>query len=357
MKKKLLAGLLTIAMASCLFTACGGNDKASDEEKDVQSEAPEAATDTEAQTEEEEELVLEGVTVRIGAMTGPTAMTMVKLMDDAQNGNTEISYEFADLAADPAAFLTPLILGDLDIACVPSNLSSVMYNNTEGGVVVLATCNTGVLYVVERGETVASLSDLAGKTIYMTGQGAVPEYTVSYLLNANGIDPTNDLTIQWCADTTEALSYISADESAIAILPQPFVTAACAQVEDLRVALDLNDEWASVNGDSSIVTGVVVARKDFVEANPNTVKAFLLDYEASIAYTATNTEDAAALIEGYGIVAKAALAAKALPSCNLVCMTGDDLKAALSGFLTVLYDQNPQSVGGTLPADDFYYNY
>ena len=294
--------------------------------------------------------------VRVGAMSGPTAMSMVKIMDDSEAGNTTVNYEFSELMTDASAFVAPLTKGELDIACIPSNLASVIYNKTEGGIEVLATCNLGVLYVVEKGDSIGTVSDLSGKTVYMTGQGAVPEYTVRYLASQSGLDFDNDINVIWCADTTEALSYINADENAVAVLPQPFVTAACAQVEGLRVALDLNAEWNALENGCNIVTGVVVARKEFAEAHPQIIKDFLKDYEASIAYTASDAEGAAALIEKYGIVAKAPIAQKALPGCNLTFKAGGDMKTALSGFLSILFEQNPASVGGNLPGDDFYYN-
>ena len=293
--------------------------------------------------------------VRVGAMSGPTAMSMVKIMDDAENGKASNNYEFSELATDASAFVAPLTKGELDIACIPSNLASVIYNKTEGGIKVLATCNLGVLNVVERGDSISTISDLSGKTVYMTGQGAVPEYTVRYLVSQSGLDFDNDLMVIWCADTTEALSYINADENAVAVLPQPFVTAACAQVEDLRIALDLNSEWNALNNGCNIVTGVVVARKEFIDAHPQIIKDFIKEYEVSIGYTQSNTEDAAALIEKYGIVAKAPIAQKALPGCNLTFKSGSEMKDTLSGYLSILFEQNPASVGGSLPGDDFYY--
>ena len=294
--------------------------------------------------------------VRVGAMSGPTAMSMVKIMEDSAAGNASCNYEFSELATDASAFVAPLTKGELDIACIPSNLASVIYNKTGGAIEVLASCNFGVLNVVEKGESISALSDLAGKTVYMTGQGAVPEYTVRYLVSLVGLDLDNDINVVWCADTTEALSYIKSDEAAVAILPQPFVTAACAQVEGLRVAIDLNAEWDSNVEGCSIITGVVVARKEFAEAHPQVIKDFLKEYENSVIYVNSNPEEATALIEKYGIVAKAAIAQKALPGCNLAYRTGSELKELLSGYLGILYGQNPASVGGNLPGEDFYYD-
>lgn len=296
----------------------------------------------------------DNVTVRVGAMSGPTAMGMVKLMKDAEDGTAKGTYEFADLSTDPSTFVAPLTKGDIDIAAVPSNLASVIYNNTNGGVQILAVNTLGVLNIVERGDRVQSIKDLAGKKLYATGQGATPEYTLRHILKQNGIDPDSGLTIQWCADTTEALSYIANDSEAIAMLPQPFATAAMGQVDGLRVAIDLNDAWTEIE-DCDIVTGVVVARTDFVKEHPQAVETFLSEYEASVAYTNDNASDAAELIAGYGIVAKAPLAEKAIPKCHITFLKGQEMKDSVSGYLQILFDENPQAVGGTLPADDFYY--
>lgn len=288
--------------------------------------------------------------IRVGAMSGPTAMGMVKLMDENDG-----KYEFAELATDASALVAPITSGELDIAAVPSNLASVIYNNTEGGIRVLAACTLGVLNLVERGDEIGSLNDLVGKTIYATGQGAVPEYIIRYLLTNSGIDPDADVTIQWCADTTEALSYVKSVEGAIAVLPQPFVTAACAQVDDLRVVADLNDEWAKINPDDDILTGVIVVRTEFAEEHPALVESFLSEFEESVKFVQDDTDGAAALIAQYGIAANEQIAKKALPGCHVVCITGDELHSKLEAFLNVIYELNPKAVGGSLPGDDFYY--
>ena len=296
----------------------------------------------------------ETAAVRVGALSGPTAMGMVKLMDEAENGKTQNTYEFADFSADPSTFVAPLAKGEIDIAAVPSNLASVIYNNTEGGVVVLGIIVDSVLNIVERGEEISSIADLKGKEMYATGQGAVPEYTLRYLLGQNEIDPDEDVTIHWCADTTEALAYISEDENAIAMLPQPFVTAACAQVEGLRPAFTLADEWEKLDNGTQIVTGVLVARKAFVEEHPEELDVFMEEYASSAAYAQEDIEGAAALIVKYGIIAKEPLAQKALPNCSVTFRTGEEMKEALSAYLSILFDANPKAVGGNLPGEDFY---
>ncbi len=375
MKKKFLTCLLTAAMTAALLAGCGSKPaetpadaKEPPAQQEQTPEAPAAAEDpdgqkpeeqqegNEGQTEEPEAAAGEktGVTVRIGGLSGPTSMGLVKLMEDNEAGNTRNTYEFAELTTDPSAFVAPLAQGEIDIAAVPSNLASVIYNNTQGGVKLLAVNTLGVLSIVERGDSIQSFEDLKGKTIYATGQGATPEYTLRYLMQENGMDPDGDLTIQWCADTTEALSYLTADESAIAMLPQPFVTVAMGKVQGLRVALDLNDVWEELDNGCRLITGVLVVRSAFAEENPQALEAFMEEYEASVSFVSQDVAHTAELIEKYGIV-PAAVAEKALPGCHLTFEKGAQMKASASGYLKILFDQNPASVGGTMPGDDFYY--
>jgi NitT/TauT family transport system substrate-binding protein len=353
--KKLLSIILAALMAVSLFAGCGTTaaDDAAEAETEAVAETVAPTEEPEVTEEPEAEETAEPVTVRVGGLTGPTSMGMVKLMSDSDNGETLNDYEFT-LQSEATAFVAALAKGEIDIAAVPSNVASVVYNNTEGGVQILAANTLGVLYIVERGDSVKELADLKGKTIYATGEGATPEYALRYLLTQNGIDPDSDITVQWCSDTTEALSYITQDENAIAMLPQPFVTVAQTKVEGLNVAISLNDEWNKLNNGCQLITGTVVVRTEFAEAHPDQVEAFLQEYEASVNYVLENTEEAAELIGNYEIVA-AAVAQKALPYCNITFMSGAEMKAAVSGYLQTLYDQNPAAVGGAMPGDDFYY--
>lgn len=330
--KKIVSVLLAVLMLACLFTGCAKDNN--------------DAVQTPAVSEEP-------TTIRVGAMTGPTAMGMVKLMDSSDKGESANKYEFT-LRTEATAFAPALTKGEIDIAAVPANLASVIYNNTNGGIKVLSVIATGVLYIVERGESINSFADLAGKTLYATGQGATPEYALRYLLKANGLDGDNAPQIRWCADTTEALTYIANDANAVAMLPQPFVTAAQSKISDLRVALSLDELWKEANDGASMATGVLVVRSEFAEKYPQQLEKFMQEYAASVQYVNENTEQAAQLVGAYEIV-KAPIAQKALPYCNICCITGSELKTALDGYLSALYDMNPQSVGGKLPDDGIYY--
>ena len=292
----------------------------------------------------------QGEAIQVGALTGPTAMGMVRLLEDGKD-----TYEPTILGA--ADELVPLILqGQVDIASVPANLAATLYNKTQGGITVLAVNVLGVLYIGEYNtENLQSLADLKGQTIYATGKGSTPEYFLRYVLSQNGIDPDKDVTVEWKSEPSEVVALLNAEQKGIAMLPQPYVTAAAAQLgEGFRVALSLSDEWAALDNGTLCTTAVVMARKEFLEQNPEAVEQFLSELEASVAWVNENVEDAAQLCGDYGII-KAPVAQKAIPQCNLVCITGADMQQSLSGCLNVIFEENPKAVGGALPESDFYY--
>ena len=290
--------------------------------------------------------------VRVAALKGPTAMGLVQLMDESGAGTVDGNDYSFSIVASPTEMTPMIVRGEVDIAALPANLASVLYNNTDGGVQVLAVNTLGVLYIVQHGDDVSSVQDLAGKTIYASGKGSTPEYALSYILEEAGL--ADSVTVEWKSEHAECVAAIVNDSDAVALLPQPFVTTAMMQDPSIRVALDLNDAWAEVSPDSALITGVIVARTAFVEANGEAVDSFLAQYRESTDYANSDVAGAAALVGKYDIVPEA-VALKALPECNIVCITGDEMEADLSSYLSVLYEANPASVGGTLPAEDFYY--
>lgn len=343
MMKRVMSLGLSLALAISL-AACSGSV----------SEAVSSASAT-AESTAAPEAEAPVATFRIAGLKGPTTMGMVKLMSDAEAGETHQDYQVTMYGA--ADEVVPLLVkGDIDLAAIPANLAANLYNQTEGKVQVAAINTLGVLYVVTTGDDVKSVEDLKGKTVYSTGKGTTPEYVLNYILKENGIDPEKDLTVEYKSEATEVAAALqAADEGAIAVLPQPYVTAAQSQIEGLNVALNLTEEWNKVSTDSDLVTGVLVASTEFIEQNEAAFEEFLKDYQASIEWVNSNTADAAELVANYGIVAKAPLAQKALPACNITYVDGAEMKTKLSGYLQVLFDQNPKAVGGAMPGDDFYY--
>ena len=279
------------------------------------------------------------VSVRTAALKGPTAMGLVRFMSEADAGNlADEDWSFQILAS--ADEVTPLIAkSEVDVAAVPANLASV-------------------LYVCELGDEVNTVSDLRGRTIYSAGKGATPQYALEYVLRQAGLDPEADVTIEWKSEHAECVAALAEGAGAVAMLPQPFVTTAQAKNDQIRVALDLNREWESAceaaGQKARLITGVAVARSEFADAHPEAVDAFLGHYRESVEYVNGNVDEAAKLVTGYDIVPEA-VAAKALPACNITFVAGQDMKDQLSGYLEILFGQNAQAVGGSLPGDDFYY--
>ncbi len=289
-------------------------------------------------------------TVRVGSLKGPTTMGLVNLMKDSENGKSEGKYEFT-MKTQPDEIMAGMVSGDIDIALVPANMASVLYNKTDGNVSLVDINTLGVLYCVTGDESVKSIKDFSGKTVVTTGQGASPEYVLRYLLDKNSV---TDCNIEFKSEATEIAALLQEDATRVAILPQPFATVAAARNEAVSVAFDLSDEWDAVSDGSKLLTGVTVVRNDFLKDHKAEVEKFMEEHAASTEKTSSDVEGTAALIEEYQIIEKKEIAAKALPSCNIVCIKGDEAKTALSGYLQVLFDKDPKSVGGKLPGDDFY---
>ena len=291
--------------------------------------------------------------VRIAGLKGPTTMGLVNLLSMEKDGTASLDYDLQLYGA--ADEIVPLLMkGELDMAAIPANLAATLYQKTNGGIQAVAVNTLGVLYVVEQGDTVQSMADLKGRTILSTGKGTTPEYVLRYLLNANGIDPDKDVTIQFVGEGSELLTVWQSDPDAVILAPQPVATSILMQNENAAKLFDMTEEWSKISG-NQLMMGCVIVRNAFLQENPGAVELFLKEYAASIEKAQTDVEGTAALCEQYGLIPKAALAQKAIPSCGLTFVTGAEMKTDLSAYLQVMYDADPKSVGGALPGDDFYY--
>ncbi len=381
--RKFISLLLVVAMAATLFIGCSKNTEEADSVVNQETQSKDDmitlynsdGTSYEISREEFEAALVDSdssdsdynpnsienmplpESVEAAVLKGPTAIGMAHLMKAAEVGVSAVAYNFR-VAGAADEITADIIKGDIKIAAVPANLASVLYNKTEGGIQVLAINNLGVLYVVELGNEINSVADLKGKTIYTTGKGTTPEYTLRYLLTMAGIDPDNDVTIEFKSEAAEvgALMETAADgENVIAMLPQPYVTSVTMKNSKARVALDVTKEWNALAGeDSTIVTGVIIANKKFLLGNPLVPRLFLQEFEISAQNANEKVDRTAELLEEFDIF-KAAVAKQAIPACNITCITGDEMKKYMEAYLNVLYEQNPASIGGKLPDDDFYY--
>lgn len=349
---KLLALTLAIIAALSLFVlaSCGKTEtpdtpdleETKNEETKEETKEEETAAEPEAKPEK----------IRVITLAGPTGMGMAKLIEDDTNGKAAYDYEFT-VASAPDQVSPEVIKGNYDIAAVPVNLASVLYNKTEGKLQVAGINTLGVLYMLENGNTINSVADLKGKTIYATGQGSNPEYVLKYILEKNNIDPEKDVTIEFLAEHTELATKLKTNQVAIGMLPEPQVTAATTGSE-VRIALDLTKEWDKVS-DSQMVQGCIIVNNEFASKYPSALAKFLEEYKASVDYVNGNVDEASALIEKAGIIPKAAVAKKAIPNCNICLVTGDEMKTSVSAMLKVLFDANNASVGGKLPDEKFYH--
>lgn len=294
----------------------------------------------------------ETVTVNVAGMTGPTGIGLVSMMNKLENDK---NYNFS-LYATGGEIVAKLVKGELDIAALPSNVAAINFNKNNEFIKVIAINTLGVLSILEKGDTIKSVADLKGKTILVpaSGKGATPEYALNYILSQNGIDPKNDVTIEWKSEVTEIIAALKTGAANIAMLPQPAATNAKNNVEGLNTALDLNEEWNKIGGDSKLVTGVIVVRAEFLNQHPKAVEAFLDEYKLSTEFATTNVEETAKLVAKYSI-ANEAVALKSIPYCNITFIAGEEMKTALSAYLQTLYNENPASVGGTMPSESFYY--
>ncbi len=298
----------------------------------------------------------EPVNVRVGSLKGPTSIGLVALMDKAAQDDSALmnTYEFT-ISGAADEIVPKVISGDLDIALVPANVASVLYNKTEGDVVALDVNTLGVLNVVTGDASVASFEDLAGRTVYLTGKGTTPEYVMGYLLDKASI--TDAVTLEFKSEAAEVVSALVADPAAVGILPEPYKTAALVKNEALSSPVSLTDVWDECATDGSrLVTGVTIVRSEFLQKNPEAVEEFLAGQAQSVEDVNADPTTWAQSVVDHGIIEAAPVAQKAIPGCNLVCLEGSEMKSALSGYLGVLADYDASSVGGKLPEDDFYHN-
>lgn len=342
--KKITAFSLAVCMAVTVFSGCAKTSSPAPSQAEASSRPSSGAQSAPQQK----------TTIKIAALKGPTGLGMLQLMSKNDAKTAAENYEFT-IVNSPDEIVSKISKGEVDAAAVPTNLAAVLYNKT-GGKVQMAAVNTlGVLSVLTDGETVHSIKDLKGKTVYSSGQGAVPEYAFNYILKQNGLTVGKDVKVEFKAEHEELAALAAAGKVKIALLPEPFVTQVMTKNKNMKVALDLTKEWDAASAGKSVLTmGCLIVRKDFAEKNKAAFNAFLDEYKKSAEFTNSNLDEAAALSEKYQIM-PAAVAKKAIPNCNIVYIDGNEMKTKIPDFLNILYTANKKSVGGNLPGEDFYY--
>ena len=324
--KKFITVLLAVFMAVTLMTGC---------KKDEPAPAPAVKYD-----------------VNFGVLKGPTGIGASYLLEKNSTGEALNNYNVT-LSSEATEMVSRVASGSLDIAAVPTNVASSLYNKTNGGVKIIALNTAGVLYILEKGNSINSVADLYGQTIYAPGQGSNPEYVLKYILTSNGLTPGQDVFIEFM-DSAFITSNAASGNVGVCMLPVPAATTVLVKNSDMRSALNLSEEWDKLNNGSTLTMGCIVVRTEYYENNKQAVEQFLKEYEESINYVKNNVQEGAALCEKYEIVASAAIAAKAIPDANLIFVAGKDIRPTIEGYYQVLFDADPKSIGGKLPGDDFY---
>ena len=332
--KKLTALLLIVSTMLFCFASCADNGK-----KDNNG-------DENGTTE-----------VKIATLNGPTTIGVLGILKGDVTKNSTNKYTYDQIYASADAFAPALLKNEINAAIIPANAAATLYKNSGGKIQVAAVNNLGVLYILEKGESIKSVADLEGKTIVATGMGTTPQYSLEYILKANGLKVGEDVNVEYKSEASEVLAALKQGKADIAMLPQPAATKATKAVEGVRIALDLNAEWAKTGENAALVTGVLVVNTQFAKENSKAVETLLKDYEASCALVANDLDKIAGYVVEFGIggIDNAGLAKLAVPLCNIKFMAGEEMKNAVSGYLKVLFESNPASIGGEMPADNFYY--
>lgn len=373
MKRKCLNMILVLFLSVMVFCGCQKTDgqaityqeeqtepqvRQQPEEQDDQQTQEQEKQPSEAQAGQRSETKGDGggresgTTVRVASLKGPTTMGLVRLWQLADEGGAEGDYEF-QMMTGADEIMPRMLKGEVDIALIPANAAAILYEKSQGAVSVIDINTLGVLYLVSGDHSIERVEDLKGKTVYLTGKGTTPDYVLRYLLSQHKVDP-DSVNLEYRSEPTEVAALLKENPDCIGLLPQPFVTAACMQNETLSVVLDIDKEWAALNDGQGVVTGVTVVRKDFLKEHPETIDTFLKEHQASAQFANDNVEEAAEMVVKRGIVEKAPIAAKAIPACHITFMKGEEMKEALSEYLEILFEQDPEFIGGAMPEEDFY---
>lgn len=301
----------------------------------------------------EEDVTLEKINITIGALRGTTLMGLAQLMKNNSEDMAANIYSF-DIANTPDEIITSMMNGDIDVASVPPNIASILYNKSNGKVQVAAIDSLGAMYIVTEGKSVKSFMDLKGKTLYMSGEGTTTEYVLNYLLDKNDIDLYKDITVVYKSTEEDVLDMVSETKDAIGLLSEPYATMAIERNNKLKKVLDINGEWLNIDEDSSLISGVLVARKEFIEKNEPSFIAFLDEYAESVEYTNANIEDVSFILDEFQIL-EADIAQKVIPFCNIIYFDEDIMEEKIETFLKIIFEQDASSIGGSLPEKEFYY--
>jgi|LGOV01.1.fsa_nt_gb NitT/TauT family transport system substrate-binding protein len=291
--------------------------------------------------------------IKVAAPIGSPTLSIIKMFKDSLmiGSNTEVAYE---CVKSPDLMASKIMSGEIDIALVPSNLAIKMYNK---GIdyKYAATGVWGVLYIISS-EDITTWEDLKGKEINIIGRGLTPDIVTRYLLKANGLEPDKDVKFNYVNGASELAQLFISGESTLSIMPEPMLSKVMMKKCDTKIVLDLQEEWTKVSGnnDSYPQAGIFI-KNELIENHPELVEEFLLKYEESIKWVNENPSLAGEYSEEFKTGLNAELVKKAIKRSNISYKNAIDSEKALISYYEVLLNFSPDTIGGKLPDDNFYY--
>lgn len=331
------AGLCAAFLAASVFA--GGRNDSAEQTAPAQTEAGGAASSSVAAGE-----------IRVGILNGPTSIPVAYMLDaGAAVDGKSLSFE---TFATPQALLPKMIRGEIDIGFMPANVAAKTYTDGNRAVLCAGVSGNGNVFLVTKDKSVASLSDLAGKTVNVAGQGATPEYLFRWLLEKNNVP---DVALDFGIPTADIAAELISDRIACAVVPEPFATVATVRSSDVVRAIDFQNEFSAASGLDTYPLTVMVVRREYAESNPESVRAFGRAFNESYLWTVAHPQEAGELVQKHTLGLMAPIVAAAIPHANFTWKTAADARQEIENLLSIFLDFAPDSIGGKVPDDGFYF--
>lgn len=274
---------------------------------------------------------------KLAVFNGVTSLGVAKLVKDRG-----YAYE-SSLYTDLSEVENLIKNGGADMAAVPVESAARLFNETKGAVKIIAVNNLGVLHLVTGDESIKTLADLKDKTVYATGKGTAYEHIMNFIFEKNAISPK----VEYVATEAELVTLAIEGKADICIIPEPYATKVVFENTKMKRVIDLSDEWNKFS-EAPLVQGVIVARTEYIEQNPEYIEQFLFQNEISVNFLNENIDAGADMLYNGQYFSTFDLARECVPACNLYFMKGEEMKAAVK----VVYDVLPAELtGGTVSAD------
>ena len=293
--------------------------------------------------------------INIGLLNGPSCIPCAQLNENLHKiGETEVEYE---MFATPQELLPKMIKKEIDIGFMPVNVAAKVYDSTNHKIICCGITGEGNLALITKNKNIKSLKDLKGKTVFVAGLGATPEYITKYILEKEGIvlNDEKGIFLDFSLPTNQIVPELLAGKIDYAIVPEPFITIASEKSKNKINIIDLQKDYFLKYFQQNYPLTVMVVRSDFAEENPDLLKIFLEQYKSALSWTLDNPSDAGQLCEKYNFGLKKNVVEKSIPKSNYVFIPAVKGKLIIESLLQLFIEEDNSFLNGKLPEDDFYY--